>query len=152
MQLAPGFIRDFLLRARRPNFQYIAPGLSIPDSSTFAKQPFWSSLTDPAFRDHDDYPHPPLLLSTSSHPYTSYTIRANPPTNSWPSLLQASLHISKQVANIRGYIAGIPLAYSGISTHRAREAEKAHTDPNHPFGYPFNKIPLLQHGTVYLVR
>lgn len=145
-QLAPGFIRDFLRRARRPNFEFIAPGLSVPDPSAFVEQPFWSSLTDPAFRDHDDYPHPPLLLFTSSHPYTSSTIRTNPPTNSWSSLLQASLHIYKQAANIRGYIGGIPLAYSGISTHWAREAEKARMDPNHPFGYPFNKIRSYSAG------
>jgi hypothetical protein len=146
MQLAPSFIHDFLLRARRPNFQFIAPGLSTLDASNFARQPFWSSLTDPAFRDHEDYTHPPLLLFPSSHAYASPIVHTNPTTNSWTSLLQASLHIYKQAANIRGYIGGIPNAYHGISAHWAREAEKASTNPNHPFGYPFNKIHSYSAG------
>jgi len=68
------------------------------------------------------------------------TIRTNLPTNAWSSPLQASLHIYEQAANVRGYIGGISNAYRGISTHWAREAEKARTDPSHPFGYSINKI------------
>lgn len=146
MQLAPGFIRDFLLRARRPRFQFIAPGLSTPDSSNFAKQPFWSSLADPAFSEHNDHIHPPILLFTSSHPYTSPSMRAHPRTNTWSSLLQTSLHIYKQAANMHGYIRGLPNAYHSISAHWAREAEKAEMDPNHPFDYPFNKIHAFSAG------
>jgi hypothetical protein len=146
MQLAPGFAYHFLLRAHRPRFQFLAPGLSISDPSNFAKQPFWSLLTDPAFCDHDGYTHPPIALFTSSHPYTSPIVRTNPSTNSWSSLLQSSLYIYKQAANIRGYIGGIPSAVNSISTHFAREAEKAKMDPNHPFSYPFNKIHCYSAG------
>lgn len=146
MQLAPGFIRDFLLRAHRPRFQFIAPGLSIPDSSTFAKQPFWSSLTGPAFSERVGHTRPPILLFTSSHPYTSPGTRAHPLTNTWSSLLQTSLLFYKQAANMHGYIRAIPHAYRDIAAHQARAAEIAATDPNHAFGYPFNKVHSYNAG------
>ncbi|KAF3040669.1 hypothetical protein E8E12_003006 [Didymella heteroderae] len=146
MQLSPGFSYAFMLRARRPNFQFIAPGLSIPDSPSFTAQPFWSSFTDPAFRDHSYHTNPPILLFTSSHLYSSPTIRTNPHTNTWSSFLQTSWYIYTQVANRSGFIHGIPIALRNISAHYNRDAEKARVDPNHPFSYPFNKIHSYSAG------
>lgn len=38
--IAPGLVREFLTCARVPRFKYIAPGLSVMNTSTFDKQPF----------------------------------------------------------------------------------------------------------------
>ena len=59
MNLPQGFAYKFLRRARRPRFQMIAPGLEIPDSSSFSMQPFWS----------DSVASPPVLLFRSKHNY-----------------------------------------------------------------------------------
>ncbi|GAB7353348.1 hypothetical protein MBLNU459_g3833t1 [Dothideomycetes sp. NU459] len=37
-----GFARSFLIKARLPQFRYIAPGLAMPDDDTFVEQPFAS--------------------------------------------------------------------------------------------------------------
>ncbi|KAK5713398.1 hypothetical protein LTR17_017579 [Elasticomyces elasticus] len=39
-RIPDGFAREFLSRAQRPRFQYIAPGLRAPSASEFATQPF----------------------------------------------------------------------------------------------------------------
>ncbi|KAI1384807.1 uncharacterized protein F4822DRAFT_373741 [Hypoxylon trugodes] len=38
--ISPGFVREFLNKAQRPWFQYIAPGLEIPTIDSFCEQPF----------------------------------------------------------------------------------------------------------------
>jgi hypothetical protein len=60
MNLPQGFAYKFLRRARRPRFQMIAPGLEIPDSSSFSLQPFWSDGAATS---------PPVLLFHSKHNY-----------------------------------------------------------------------------------
>jgi hypothetical protein len=40
IKLPQQFAYNFLRRARRPRFQYIAPGLQVPTSSTISPQPF----------------------------------------------------------------------------------------------------------------
>lgn len=55
------FAYNFLRRARRPQFQYIAPGLQVPTSSTISLQPFRSLVDD------DSGEGAPVLLFRSKH-------------------------------------------------------------------------------------
>lgn len=55
-----GFAHKFLLRARRPRFQMIAPGLEVPTLSTISKQPFGSHLMNGTG-------YPPILLLRAKH-------------------------------------------------------------------------------------
>lgn len=127
MHLAPGFLYSFLHRARRPNFHFIAPGLSIPSSSSFADQPFWSQLVTPAPKDHES---PPILFFTTPHPYTSPGLHTKPETASWTSLLEASWHIYS-------YAPSLSTAIRGVYRHYNREVEKSNIDPSHAFYYAF---------------
>ncbi|KAF2635500.1 hypothetical protein P280DRAFT_411396 [Massarina eburnea CBS 473.64] len=69
-----GFGRQFLLRARRPRFLYIAPGLQTISSSTFSHNPFLAVFNNlpisdkPQGRTPEDIP--PLLLFFSTQSYT----------------------------------------------------------------------------------
>lgn len=136
MHLAPGFLYSFLHRARRPNFCFIAPGFSIPGSSSFADQPFWSQPVTPAPND-DEFP--PILLFTTPHPYTSPDLHTKPETGSWTSLLKASWHIYSHAPSLS-------TAIRGIYQHYNREVEKSKIDPNHPFYYPFSKTHTYSAG------
>jgi hypothetical protein len=51
------FARDFLTKARKPNFKYIAPGLFLPDDFAF-QQPLTTVIND----DESAIPVPPVLL------------------------------------------------------------------------------------------
>ncbi|KAJ4374667.1 hypothetical protein N0V86_007540 [Didymella sp. IMI 355093] len=130
MQLPEGFIYTFLLRARRPAFQFIAPGLSLPDSSWLANPAFWYYLSNPASY-HDNTT--PILLFSASHPYTSSNDRSNHDTGSWTELLRASWHIYSHSPSLSAAVRAIYRNYE-------LEVDKAKIDPNHPFGYPFNKV------------
>lgn len=44
LPIPEGFAKHFLLQARKPRFSFIAPGLSLPTTDTFARQPFMSAL------------------------------------------------------------------------------------------------------------
>ena len=61
-KLPVGFARSFLSKAKRPQFIYIAPGLSIPEADTFMPHPFC------LFRTEDEYTMTiePILLFRSS--------------------------------------------------------------------------------------
>ncbi|KAL5416404.1 hypothetical protein PMIN04_008178 [Paraphaeosphaeria minitans] len=80
--IPPGFAHDFLTRARRPNlnFNFIAPGLSLPTPSSIVSQPFFNiPATIP--QDHRDWFHsPPIHLFRSSKTYT----RPDPHPNIYP--------------------------------------------------------------------
>jgi hypothetical protein len=60
LQIANRFLSAFMLQARRPRFSIIAPGLLIPDSSTFSKQPFTRV---------SDGKHPPIVLFRAKELY-----------------------------------------------------------------------------------
>jgi hypothetical protein len=64
IKLPKGFAYDFLLRARRPRFRMIAPGLEIPTTSTFPDQPFRSYIVPGSAE------IPALLLFRSKSNYT----------------------------------------------------------------------------------
>lgn len=59
-----GFARSFLSQARRPNFKFIAPGVSIPDQDSFAQQPFFSVEDEEQDEDVDENElvNKPILL------------------------------------------------------------------------------------------
>lgn len=62
MNIPDGFAYQFLLRAQRPRFQMIAPGLEVQQSPKFIKQPFWSH------RPNEIQAVPPILLFRAVHP------------------------------------------------------------------------------------
>lgn len=69
-----GFAHSFLTKARRPNFRYIAPGLSIPTSESIKSQPFSSIKRPPGWDGAEDFPHEiyPILLFPSSELYETW--------------------------------------------------------------------------------
>ena len=44
LPIPDGFAKQFLLRAKKPRFRFIAPGLRLPTADIFARQPFISAL------------------------------------------------------------------------------------------------------------
>jgi hypothetical protein len=44
LPIPEGFAKQFVLQARKPRFTFIAPGLRLPTTNTFANQPFMSTL------------------------------------------------------------------------------------------------------------
>lgn len=52
--LRPGFARDFLLNARKPDFLHIAPGLRVPGPGQFRSQPFLTRIVDSG-EDEDNF-------------------------------------------------------------------------------------------------
>ncbi|KAF2621199.1 hypothetical protein BU25DRAFT_241648 [Macroventuria anomochaeta] len=146
MHLPHGFAYTFLLRARRPRFQSIAPGLSVPTSSAFATQPFWSHLDD--LGPHERFP--PILLFLSSHIYTTRKPLTNPQpigrsatlsayTASIFSALKTSCHIYSHAPTLYA-------AFRGISNYYNRAVEIAKHDPECPFGPPFSKTHSYASG------
>lgn len=73
-RIPPGFSHDFLTRARRPSFTFIAPGLSLPTISTIAEQPF-SQFIDTMSPHH--FRCYPVRLFESSQTYTRPKRRPN---------------------------------------------------------------------------
>lgn len=72
--IPPGFAHSFLSKARRPRFRYIAPGLSLPDPTSFPSQPFSSiACTQPLDEDEDEDEQQqnlgPILLFPTSESY-----------------------------------------------------------------------------------
>lgn len=87
--ISSGFARAFLTQARRPSFQLIAPGLSLPTASSFARQPFSSVEPDPPNEDPDDptVQFPILLFpspETFRSPPGSDTITGSDLPFAWP--------------------------------------------------------------------
>lgn len=80
-QIPSGFAYDFLTSARRPNFRFIAPGLTLPTPSLIPDQPFFGVLDTIPAQHREWFRSPPVLLfrSTlmyerpSSHPYNEHT-------------------------------------------------------------------------------
>lgn len=60
LPIPDGFAKQFILQARKPRFNFIAPGLCLPTANTFVKQPFVCSLSP------DEEPSekvtPPILM------------------------------------------------------------------------------------------
>lgn len=57
-----GFAKQFMLRATKPRFSFIAPGLRLPTADDFTRQPFRSTL-DP--NERPEQMTPPILLFRS---------------------------------------------------------------------------------------
>lgn len=145
MQLAAGFLRSFLLRARRPHFDFIAPGLSILNSRSVASQPFWSYLSDPT----SDGTLPPFLLFPSTHPYTPPRHPTNPPLSglaAYTTPLSAGL---KTAWHIYSHARSLTAAIRDGFKYYARVTELGRQDLDSPFLYPFNKTREYQ-GGLYL--
>jgi hypothetical protein len=69
LPISDGFARQFLLQARKPRFSFIAPGLRVPTTDTFAKQPFMFPRNT-----NDEVPEqttPPILLFHSESKVSS---------------------------------------------------------------------------------
>jgi hypothetical protein len=60
--IVDGFVRRFLLRARRPQFRHIAPGLETITTATFGKTPFTAFFTELPHNIKENGEVPPLLL------------------------------------------------------------------------------------------
>ena len=68
-KIKSGFSFEFLTRARRPSFRFIAPGLEVPTQETLPTQPFFGMEQDVPDRfDANDFT-PPVLLFRSSLVY-----------------------------------------------------------------------------------
>jgi hypothetical protein len=65
------FARDFILRARRPRFSRIAPGLKIPTAESFASSQSFISVEND---DEDRIPIPPVLLFQAANEETHQLI------------------------------------------------------------------------------
>ncbi|KAI6889755.1 hypothetical protein KC360_g32 [Hortaea werneckii] len=46
VKVPDGFAREFLAKARRPRFEFIAPGFKVPDAEHFTRQPFTGIPTE----------------------------------------------------------------------------------------------------------
>jgi hypothetical protein len=98
-----GFARSFVSKAKRPIFRYIAPGLSIPGSTSFSSQPF--SSVEPSPRDDGD-PEPavvfPILLFRASEQF--HTPHADGNEN---DMTGSHLPFSWQCSQVLSYPAGL---------------------------------------------
>jgi hypothetical protein len=95
-----GFARSFLTRAKRPIFRYIAPGLSIPEASSFTLQPFSSVENDPPDDQETNVVFPILLFCSSD------TFRA-PETDGAEDVSGSHLPFCWPESQIRSYPAGL---------------------------------------------
>lgn len=50
--IPPGFLREFLLNARKPKFKYVAPGLTLPSPEILLSTPFGDMTLSFQFGDH----------------------------------------------------------------------------------------------------
>lgn len=106
-----GFPYDFLTRARRPNFRFIAPGLMLPTLDSIADQPFFGVL-ETVPQNHRDWFHaPPIQLFRSSKPYT----RPSPHPNIYPD-------------DIFGYPFNLSTYPAGLYFHQADFGNNQHGD------------------------
>lgn len=101
-----GFARAFLTQARRPSFQLIAPGLSVPTASSFTRQPFRSVEPDPPNEDADDPTIQfPILLFASPDTFRS-------PPGSSDALTGRDLPFQWPWCQVDAYAAGLYLTDS----------------------------------------
>jgi hypothetical protein len=106
-----GFAYDFLTRARRPRFSFIAPGLSLPTPSTIADQPFFGIL-ETVPEDHRElFQSPPIQLFRSSLMYN----RPSPHPNIFPE-------------DIFGYTFNLPTYSAGLYFHEGYNGNNQHSD------------------------
>jgi hypothetical protein len=106
-----GFAYDFLTRARRPRFSFIAPGLSLPTPSTIADQAFFGVL-ETVPEDHRSWiQSPPIQLFRSSLMYK----RPSPHPNIYPE-------------DIFGYPFGLPEFSAGLYFHECNTGNNQHSD------------------------
>lgn len=69
-KILDGFARRFLLRARRPQFKYYAPGLQVIGSETFWNNKFLSVFTEANYKHREEETDiPPILLFYSEEDY-----------------------------------------------------------------------------------
>ncbi|KAH7134903.1 hypothetical protein B0J11DRAFT_517185 [Dendryphion nanum] len=86
-KILPGFAHDFFLRARRPRFRYVAPGLLIPSQESILSQPFFALNPEPnrwPYNEVDDpqtLTVPPVLLFASTDTFKTLV----PPSTSTPA-------------------------------------------------------------------
>lgn len=101
--IAPGFARFFLSKVKRPRFRYIAPGLSIPDSTSFPSQPFSSVESDPPPDEGEEGPKVifPILLFRSLESYHA------PDNGDDDDMHGSGLPFSWPYNQIRSYPAGL---------------------------------------------
>lgn len=112
-----GFARLFLAKAKRPQFRYIAPGLSVPDHESFMSQPFSYIEADDEDEDDEDEDEgdeditiKPILLFRSSETFdpTSINYRADP-------------FFISPFSQVRSYPAGLYLKESKRMMHHGFE-------------------------------
>ncbi|KAJ4353614.1 uncharacterized protein N0V89_005344 [Didymosphaeria variabile] len=109
--IPPGFAYDFLTRARRPSFRFIAPGLSLPTASTIADQPFFGVL-DTVPEDHRHwFRSSPLLLFRSSLMYN-----------------RPSPHPNIYAYDVFGYPFNLPTYPAGLYFHASDQGNNQHSD------------------------
>jgi hypothetical protein len=60
LPIPEGFAKQFMLQARKPRFSFVAPGLRLPTSDTFSKQPFLSAFDPNEGTSEEEIP--PILL------------------------------------------------------------------------------------------
>ncbi|KAL1608035.1 hypothetical protein SLS60_002974 [Paraconiothyrium brasiliense] len=106
-----GFAYDFLTRARRPSFRFIAPGLSLQTPSTIADQPFFGVL-ESVREDHREwFDSPPFLLFRSSLMYN----RPSPHPNIYPE-------------DVFGYPFSLETYPAGLYLHEVDQGNNQHSD------------------------
>jgi hypothetical protein len=83
-----GFAYDFIQKAQRPRFKYIAPNLAVPTATTLPRQPFFSIDPDPANEDDNQILGiQPMLLFRSNQNYIAppnHDITGSGLPFSWP--------------------------------------------------------------------
>ncbi|KAL5371630.1 hypothetical protein DPSP01_014129 [Paraphaeosphaeria sporulosa] len=109
--IPPGFAHSFLTRARRPRFNFIAPGFSLPTNSSITSQPFFN-IPDTIPQEHRDWFHsPPIHLF---HSFKTYT-RPDPHPNIYPE-------------DIFGYPFNLSTYPAGLYFHECDNGNNQHDD------------------------
>lgn len=174
-----GFVSSLLTRVKRPGFQYLAPGLSVPNPSTFRSQPFAGRTPDST--DPYDVEFRPILIFRSTenndvrthlggeekrnvsdgtvyytnHPYLypSYQVPV------WPAGLYAIDEADAQLwlpfgTGVNGYARTSDGARFGERTEHKQEDEAEQVDAEDRFGdlYQPGYHPFIEGWGVRLVR
>lgn len=110
--ITSNFTREFMSKARRPSFRYIAPGLEIPDANWFSEQPFSAIESDPPLRDPSAPPTVqfPILLFRAS----SSTFHATPSPYGAGDLTGSHLPFHWPWSQVNAYPAGLYLTDSHL--------------------------------------
>ncbi|KAJ4287826.1 hypothetical protein N0V90_012530 [Kalmusia sp. IMI 367209] len=133
-QIPQGFAYSFLLRARRPSFQFIAPGLALPTPSTIIPQPFFGIMETAPEQHSEMFRIPPLLLFRSSLDFT------RPPSNNNPS------------EDIFGYPFNLSTYPAGLYFHSNSISRNEHADQVSlvlPYGIGSNGWARKSDGTLF---